>query len=563
MNIICESVLRDRVIPGLGNVIFRVEDKSRNVVVFVSKLHSIGNLTRSHPSGHQKLYRISVYSMTSNVVLGYRHECYEITSIALHPTEDRVYFGVVEFCEHYFYGELWAFDWREKRAERVLPDSMYVIACDFDKCNNIRLLLSKYRQGRREIRTIASLPVPNFGSDRGADVPKIETRSRVDAKKTLSELGFDQVVRTEENGEKASIVFDVAWIDDDQIIVVGNGVAVEIINVRTGAGTVLLSEGNGVEVLVRNGQVLVNVFTSGKIGTGWLKDVIHRSEIFILRSDHLEPYLKFEFGCSISCDMNGRLFVRNCSYRDDICHCIVGVDEEKSWIHSEGGYGAFRLNGGSELYFLDRDPKSRSNAKLKGIDESLNVSTRYDWNTEQNLPPGDVSACISNDLIVIGFHDFGDEFKMVGDFKLGFYDLAKLELISLKSGKCLWHRLFVGHFTAIAFVSECNVIALAHINGVISLVDVENGDVLDAVLVNASGVESVVTCMSVRGRRLVAGTQDGRVLMFLVKGDIESRPNLVQEEVANLQFYRANDGFTPWLRASPRVRYFRWFADSH
>jgi len=74
-----------------------------------------------------------------------------------------------------------------------------------------------------------------------------------------------------------------------------------------------------------------------------------------------------------------------------------------------------------------------------------------------------------------------------------------------------------GSFTALATVPASDQIVYAQANGSFGLIDANSGTLgVDSPL-SVDGVPTIITALSIRDDRLVAGTIDGRILLFRVE----------------------------------------------
>lgn len=489
---------------------------------------------RATYSGQQLRHRLSLYQGTPpRRVAVFDGARYDINDVSLHPTRRLAAVATGSYDGGYlFEGELLLWDWERGTRVSLLPENREATRCRFNENGTQLSVLLRPA-------TEQDFPEQPFNTFLGCTFPL----SQPLAAQALNSLvpsdprdfGFDSGKRSTTNTDRevakwAAVaglafeqrhrVWDVAWLDDNTVAAVHDHCRLEVWDTQ---GRRLLCEqgnGHGVQILHIPGSehALVHVRHSGLVKDNWLE----RSELLLLDVTDLSvrSLRRFNAPFAFSLSRQGWLLGRHTRPRrsaapppgKDVLLDPTGAVVRRLDL---GHYDCFnhflRIDGEGCLYFLQGAPPT--SYEHQNLCE-LEPETGH-WRTCWPLAAGELASrhlmecagcAAGSDLIALAcrLHDprGGADGYILGRQR--------------QTGKVLWQHPIPGDVMALVYLEQQQVLAYALTDGTLGLLDAASGRLLDSTRVVAEGVNTVVLSLSARGQRLVAGTIDGRLLLFRV-----------------------------------------------
>ncbi|XVJ68218.1 MAG: hypothetical protein HEQ39_00050 [Rhizobacter sp.] len=481
-------------------------------------------------NGHRLRERVCIYApdLTERWAV-FDEARFPVNDVAFHPHEPWVAIATGRYDGGYqFEGELWLWNWQSGDSFRLLSENRDATRVRYLDDGRLVVLLHPPDEGDFEgdafgtylggyindLRGHEALGLPWCAPD-----PRLSSFAPVDPRA----LGFDVgewAVDTRKNSFDAAFqgqplarrhrVWDVAWLDDDQVIAVHDTCHAEVWGTTNGE---LLWQaqgvGHGVQILQQGGRTLVHVMRRDTAppweSTSHLMEVVDSS---------LRKWCSFDHTPLISIDRTGRLLCRNTtrtarpgvSRGNDVVVEASGQARALNLGHFDCFNHHMRVDGADALYFLRGTPVSSHEHKvLCRIDASGSVQTVFDWDGRIGGHLMDAHACRLTQRG--GWVRACSRYPSQGQ---GGFFVERLD----EHGRSLWTRELEAPATALAELpSTPGRIAYALTNGLVGVIDLDSGDTLWAEPLRIDGLPNMAMSMSIRGERLAMGTLDGRVLV--------------------------------------------------
>ena len=521
----------------IGHPYCLFRDSNQRYVAIGSSFGHLGWPGRTYYQDQAIQHRVSLYddSFQQRIAVLNLSARWPINDIAFHPVETKLLIGTGDydggFC---FEGELLLWDWTSGELRSLLAERREVMRCCFNADGTITAILrprneEEYWEPSPETEptdsgdlyvavTITDEPPPPLsqyedprlqnllpGDPEAAGLPIHPISFPPDLtesdKSHLKDLGF----------RERPFIRDLLWIDDETIAATHGGCHLELWSSHGGCASSFAGAGHGVELLPHtNGGCLVNVFQTGD----YREQTRDRSTLLAYGRDELTPFASFDHACSVTSDPRGNILARNVEYaggrprKDTFLGQDGGIVFETDLGHYDTFNHCLRLQG-ERLYFLrGTPPESHLNKVLCTLDRDGRLVELAPWDEP-------ISHLMSPVAVFVSEHDLVRAAEVYSNSSAR---ISAIERFCTKTGKVLWRTpMENGSFTALATVPASDQIVYAQANGSFGLIDANSGTLgVDSPL-SVDGVPTIVTALSIRDDRLVAGTIDGRILLFRVE----------------------------------------------
>jgi hypothetical protein len=537
-----QQELTDRRFAEVGRPYRLFRDPNNRFVAICSAFDLLNWPGRAFSVGQKLHHRISLYSTEAFERIAVLDLHFPINDIAFHPTECKVAVGTGSYDGgHFFEGELLLWDWKTGARHSLLGEWREVVRCRFSNLNAIVALLRPRNEQEYLDDEAEYQDVDPFEATIGVELTDLRPpaelgimRSGMDSR--LIDLqpddparwGFSQTVGCARLGiaeadaaelrrhgfEERHTIWDVLWLDDHTYAVAHQKCHLELWSLQNGRTARFLGEGHGVELLPHgDGGCLVHVIRR----TDVCVQTPDHSSLLLLRGDALSTFCEFDHGCSFSCDSAGNIlaratadYVRRERQRTDHVLNDVGITLVKRDLgFFDASNHSLRLNGGPALYFLRGTPATNyRNKVLCTVSPDGSVCEVMAW--DEGEPHMMSSVC-----------DFLPDQRIVRACEVYHPHspgrTALVECLSLADTQSVWKTQMEGCFTALATLHGTAGVAFAQSNGNLGLIDSATGEILTCSPTIIDGIPTIITALAVRDDRLIAGTIDGRLLLYQVK----------------------------------------------
>ncbi len=456
--------------------------------------------------GHRLRYRISLYSGDLERRIAVLDAArFPIHDVAFHPTGPWLAVGAGSYDGGYaFEGELLLWNWETGEVRSLLRESREVVACRFVDPDRLAVLLRPPDDDQHDADHLFGLVIDDLAavSPARAGDPRLVGLTPIDP----ASLGF--VVPAPSEPPPAELeprhrVWDVAWIGPDLIAAVHDRCHLEVWSLPARLELDLRGPGHGIQLLRQPDQLLVHVLQPGA-------EV--RSTLYALRAGALVEWRSFDRACACSVDRRGRILARDTRHlRGDGPRLDRILDENGALLLQRdlGSFDCFnhplRIDGGEELYLLrGAPPSSHQGKRVWAIDAGGAEHDRMRWD-DQPAHLMDGCAVLGPDRTIVRgyrvYHPHGSQGGAVERRPLG-------------DGPVSWRCPVDADVTALVVTPDTHHVVFATTAGRLAVVEMSSGRLVHDEQLAVDGVATFATALAVEDRRLVAGTIDGRLLLY-------------------------------------------------
>jgi hypothetical protein len=496
-------------VGGVGQVSGAYRDRDR-----VALCSSFGLLYwpgRALYDGHRPRHRVALHVGDAARPIAHLDDVrYPIMDVAFHPVDPVLAVASGSYDGGYFFnGELWWWNWVTGERKSLLGESRQVLRCRFDG-DRIAILLMPPNDDEHE-------PSARFGAvidphaaraldrdDREID-PRLLDLAPVDA----ASFGFAPAERDAKAEvarlgiEERSSIWDVAVLDDTIAAAFDDG-RLEVF--RASGERIARHQlvGKAAQLVRQPDQLLVNV-------TSYQREISRETSVlFALRGDKLVEWKKFETARSCSVDKSGRVLARNTD-RQQAPDEVLSPDGRVVLSSRLGHFDAFnhavRIDHAPDLYFLRGRPKNQHEHKqLCRIDGQQRIHEVCAWDTEDShLMVG--SAVLAGGDLVRSYRVYNP--------RPG-HGSTRVERITF-DGAVVWRIEVEAVASALVEWPAASAIVFALVDTTLGIVDTATGARHRLEPFVLDGLPTIVTALAVHDETLIAGTIDGRIVMYAVR----------------------------------------------
>lgn len=517
--------------PEIG-VPYRVfRDSGNQFLAVCSYFPLLGWSGRTAYDGQAIVNRICLYSQASMRLLSHLDIRSGVNDLSFHPTEPIIALATGGYDGGYmFEGSLTIWHWDIRQHHSVFLESRDVVRCRFEEAGGITALLHPRNEEEYEdvdaFETYIGVTLPDFGPPDNLQVvndyfdPRLVDLGPADP----SQFGFewpDQTQRMSDQDvrmlvdlgfEQRGSVGDILSLDSERFALCHTACHLEIWSALHGREAAFSGDGHGVELIPRSsGECLVHVHHHDR-RRAFSEE---RSELFRYSHGKLAPFLSLKHSGSFSADSSGRILARDTGdhsrQRPRRTDHLFSPDGSEIFSRDLGHYDTFnhclRLNGGRELYYLRGTPADQHLHKvLCAIDQDGRSKEVMPWDMPEGHLMSPVAVFVQGTHLVRGCQVYNP----AGSRRAGL-----LECLSLQ-GRSLWKLPLEGCFTCLAALDFSGLVAFALTDGRLGVVEIGDGRLFYCEPVSIDGVPTIVTALCSHGEGLLAGTIDGRVLLYRI-----------------------------------------------
>lgn len=493
------------------------------------------------PSFH---HRVSLYLDGSMALLATVECWFPIQDIAFHPTETLLAIGTGSYDGGWNYlGQLLLWNWERNQCESLLAESREVVRVRFDDNGALTFLLRprddeefwenlrlqpestfvgttlddltpryspQYNDGWTPDPRLADLR-PINPTALGFDTPEPFNHLQLPAdEQSLYHAGFKQ----------RGAINDALWLTDDTIAVTHTNCLVEFWSLSDGLQSSLPSSLPG----LTHGHHLFPI-SEGSTGC-WVHEVEDHwgvkekppgtplSRVHHLENSRILSTRAFGSVGTMMQDSRGSFLLM--TYREyqlwlsDASHPVL----LSSAIFDTPGYLS-PVAGTNQIHFLkvemSKRPGSVTLSRLGPDNVMESLWTQQEPSTDlRALSP--TSLAINEELIIFCRTRL-ERGRTVETF---------LECRRFADGNLLWSHASSSFedVHAMCYLHDCQAVAFASGDGKIGLINVLDGQLLNVLAANAGGVPAIITALAASGNRLLAGTLEGRLLLYTVQDQV-------------------------------------------
>lgn len=476
--------------------------------------------------GHGLRERVCVYAPGLGERWGvFDSARFPVNDVAFHPREPWAAIATGRYDGGYlFEGELWLWNWQSGDAFRLLSESRDATRVRYLDDGRLALLLHPPDEGDFDGDAFGTYFGGFIGDLRGHDVlglpwgaadPRLASFAPVDPKA----LGFDAgewTAEDQEGGLDAAFrgqplarrhrVWDVAWVDDDQVLAVHDTCHAEAWDAAAGGlRWQAQGAGHGVQILQHVGRSFVHVLRH--------RDWNWSSDLMEVVGGSLRKWRSFEQAPLMSIDRAGRLLARNAHTarpgaprgKDEVVE-PSGQARALNLGHYDCFNHPLRVDGADALYFLRGTPASSHEGKvLCRVDACGDVKAVFGWDGRRGGHLMDSHACRLAESsgwvrVCRRYHPQGE----------GGFFIERLD----ERGRSVWRHALEAPATVLAELpSPRGRLAYALTSGQVGVIDLGNGKTLGSESLRIDGLPNMAMSIAMRGERFAMGTLDGRVLV--------------------------------------------------
>lgn len=486
-------------------------------------------------------HRVSLYLDGSMALLATVECWFPVQDIAFHPTEKLLAIGTGSYDGGWCYeGQLLLWNWESNQCESLLAESREVVRVRFEDSGALTILLrprddEEFWENLRlqpestfvgtTLHELTPHSLPGY-TDGWTPDPRLADLSPLNP----AVLGFDtpepfnhlQLPTDEQSLHEAGFkqrgaINDALWLTDDTIVVTHRSCLVEFWSLSNGLQSSLSSSLPG----LTHGHHLFPI-SEGSAGC-WVHEVedhwgvsnkppgTPQSRLHHLENISILSTRAFGAIGTMIQDSRGNLLLMN--YREhqlwlsDASHPIP----LSSKIFDTPGYLS-PVAGASQFHFLklemSKQPRTFTLSRL-GPDNLMEVL----WTQQESacdLRALSSTSLAINDELVISCRTRLERGQTVETF---------LECHRLSDGSLLWSQAFstFKDVHAMCYLHDCQAVVFASGDGMIGLLNLADGQLVNVLTAYVGGVPTIITTLAARGNRLLAGTLEGRLLLYTVQ----------------------------------------------
>jgi hypothetical protein len=476
--------------------------------------------------GHRLRYRLSLYeTRTRRRIAALDAARYPINAVAFHPSEPLIALGTGSYDGGYsFEGELLLWSYQTGEVRSVLGESREVAGCRFLPDGRLSILLRPRYEDEFEVGDAFSTFVTCVLDPREAlsnsteGDPRLAGLLPADPRASGFEVGvssspadsvpqFASLAASWSGAfEERHHVWDVAWLDDDSLLIALDGCLAES---WTGDGVRRarhVGRDQGVQIFPGNPAVVHAIQRSGK---SWSRSVLW------VHAPELREIQRFT-GCLVfSRTADGSFLGRGTTPggQSRPADVIVTRDGYVSRSLELGGYDCFnhylRVDGGAQFLYLagERSAEHTSKRLMTVSSDGNKVQRLWMWD-RADTHRMESTACIEADeRIVAGYRLYRPQ---PGE------GYAFLESRALADGRTLWSVPVDSAVTALAVAPRHSCVIFALLSGRVGALAFESGALLWEDVATIDELPTIVTALAVRDDRIAAGTICGRTMILRI-----------------------------------------------
>jgi hypothetical protein len=528
MTLLFDRELMARRFPEIGKPYRMFRDPSGERVAICSSFDHLAWPGRICYENQAVLQRVSLYDSSLQhriAVLNLAGRC-KINDVSFHPVRPELLIGTGDYDGGYFFeGRLLHWDWVSGSCDSLLGESRYVVRCRFDTDGGISVVLlprheEEYRDGAdtSDLYVVAKIdqPTPMESCYPDPRLEHLQPGNPESAGFTMDPEpcpivlpGHEMDFLREKGFEERGCIRDLQWLDAETFAVAHDHCHLEIGNIRGHRISRFRGEGHGVELIGTAGDgCLVHVFDPGDR----LKYIEARSSLYSYSRGELSPFAAFDHECSFSSDEMGHLLARDVrhTFRRGQCSndAILRPDGKILFPADLGKFDelnhAFRCHA-DKLYFLrGTPPESHEHKTLCSVDPEGTIEELTSWDGANWHAMSPLVAILPGGLV-----------RAREIWSPMAPRVSVVERVSFADHSTRWStELKQGSFTALAASPDHGCVAFAQANGDFGLIDLSSGEILQSSSAAVDGVSTIITSLALHANRLLAGTIDGRILLF-------------------------------------------------
>lgn len=458
----------------------------------------------------------------------------KINDVSFHPERPEMLIGTGQYDGGYcFEGQLLHWNWVSGSCDSLLSESREVVRCRFDKDGSVSFVLRPRNEEEywdpadttgigtidaSVIYVVAKIDHPEPMEPCYPD-PRLEHLQPSDPKSAgfvidpeswppvLPEHEMDFL--REKGFQERGCIRDLRWLDAESFAVAHDHCYLEIGNIRGQGISRFCGEGHGVELIGTPDGCLVHVFEPRDNR----KDIEARSSLYSYSNGKLSPFAAFDHACSFSWDEMGNLLARDVRYFFSHGHfrndAILRPDGKVIFQADLGKFDpanhAFRVHA-DKLYFLQgTPPESHEHKTLCSVDSEGKIEGLTSWDGANWHAMSSLVAILPDGLV---------RAREICSPNTP-HRASVVERVSFADDSIRWStQLKQGSFTALAASPYHGCVAFAQANGDYGLIDLSSGDILHLSAATVDHVSTIITSLAFQANHLLAGTIDGRVILF-------------------------------------------------
>tara|TARA_R110002050_G_scaffold1314_1_gene9628 strand:- start:136 stop:1704 length:1569 start_codon:yes stop_codon:yes gene_type:complete len=445
---------------------------------------------------------------------------YEINDLGFHPIENIIALGIGSYDGGAYYeGELLFWNYKTNELNSILTDNREITKCEFRK-DGSKLVFT--------VNPTDDLDCPDYtDKEYELDIPvlkkiSLESLNPISITDHIDNFNIEDYNNRLINSVKVlanisrhkneayinrHLIWDILFINKQEIAVARNNAIIEIWNIETGIVKEirLPNTGDCVELFLNstNNSLLVNL---------WSRDFQSENTNKLFSIDLLNLEIQEVINCShtISKSKNNYFLARQFDHsdkkkKDFIFSPNYKVVFEKRFGHYDLFNHYLRIDNSEFLYYLVGNPKEQHQNKTLCSINPETFEIKEVWQIEkQSNHYNDLNGIkINDDLILSG---------KVYSSNRNSYDTQELFRIDLMTKKEKWLRTVNSQVCSFGIIDNGLTIVLALTNGQIELIESANGKTIE--VINRSKNQSFA-------RPLSLATFDNKIVVGLTNGQIE------------------------------------------
>jgi hypothetical protein len=483
--------------------------------------------------------RVSLYLDGSMALLATVEFLFPVQDITFHPTDSLLAIGTGSYDGRNYEGQLLLWNWETNRCESLLAESREVVRVRFEESGTLAILL----RPRDEEEFLPSYQYPSTATFVGTNLQDLKPRPYLPTYGEWSpdprladlrpidpaKLGFDtpepfnrlqlpveEFALAESGFKHRGAINDLLWLTDKTFAVTHSNCLVECWELSSGLQSSLPCSLPG----LTHGHELLPT-SDGSAGF-WVNEVedhwgvsvrpkeIPHSRIHHWQDARVLSSRVFDAVGTVMRDSSGNFLLFNyqrCQLW--LNHSRQPVSLSPSTFDSSGCF--YPVAGATQFHFLkielSKRPGTVSLTRL-GSDNVLEVL----WT--QSESNDEMRGWSSTNLVINGERIILCRTRV----ECGRTAEAFVECRQMATGRLLW-SLAASSFKDIhtlCFLPESQAIVFASGDGMIGLINATDGQLLDVLPIEVAGVPTVITALAARGNQLLAGTLEGRLLLYTI-----------------------------------------------
>lgn len=463
-----------------------------------------------------------LYNLDTLDIIGFVDDLkYSVNALSFHPTQNIIALGIGSYDGGCFYeGELLLWNYETNELNSIFTDNREVTKCAFRK-NGTKIVFTVNptnddldysdfldKEYELDIPVLKKISLESLKplsiADHRNNLTIEDYKSRlINSDKVLANISQQK----NEAYIKKHLIWDILFINKQEIGVARNNATIEIWNIETGTvKEIRLSDtGYCVELFLNstNNSLLVNL---------WSKDFQSDNTNKLFSIDLLTLEIQEVINCchTISRSKNNYFLARQVDYLDKTKKdFILSPNYQVIFEERLGHYDLFnhylRIDNSELLYYVVGKPKRQHQNKVLCSINPVTYETKEVWQIEkQHIHYNELNGIkIDDDLILTG---------MVYSLNRKPYYTQKLFCIDLATKKEKWSRSVSSQVCSFGIIDNGATLVLALTNGQIELIESVSGKTTE--VINRSKNQSFAKPLSL-------ATFDNKIVVGLTNGQIE------------------------------------------